>query len=135
MVLLEKCAEMDGDPTQTPRLVLVDKLLETHQLEKAADHLNIVLKQNPKHARARFAKARWHFMRNEFEECKELIIATNQAIKDSYQVEIQRAKQLASNGKKAEAKTIVDSANQKLQSSLCQQKTIGTMLAAASRQN
>ena len=131
MALLQQCADLPGDPLDTPRLVLVDMLLERHQLDAAEQHLKQSLSKNGKNPRARFAKARLHFLREEYEACKSLIMATHRDIKDTYEAEMQRAKQCVEDGRHAEAKSIVDAAKEQLQTSLRQQKTIGNMLATA----
>ncbi len=131
MAILERCADLPGEPLDTPRLVLVEMLLERHELDAAQRHLKQSLLKNEKNPRARFAQARLHFLREEYEACRDLIVATHRDIKGSYQSNVNKANALAAGGQRAEAKAIVDAANRELQANLRQQKTIGTMLATA----
>ena len=115
--LLEHCADLAGDPLDTPRLFLIEKLLEDHQLDDAEKHLNRSLAKNPKNARTRFAKARLHFLREEYKECKNEIISTHRDIKRSYETAVQQAKVLAAEGRAKDSKLAINDANQLLRTS------------------
>lgn len=128
--LLEKCAERNDDPLDAPRLFLVEKLMELQRLDEAEYHLARALDQYPENARARFAKARLYFLRQEFEACRNQILKTQRAVQDRYEAEIERVKKLNNESQQANANASLQAANKRLRESSCQQKNIGSMLAA-----
>ncbi|MDG2384687.1 MAG: tetratricopeptide repeat protein [Pirellulaceae bacterium] len=129
--LLKQCAELPGDPTDTARLVLVEGLLEQSQLDEAEQHLKRSLTQNPQNVRARFTQARLLSIRGDYEGCKNQILETHREIKATYEAEVERAKRFERDGRQAEARGTLERAGQQLRASLCQQKTIGNLLATA----
>ena len=130
---LTRSVSLCGNDPEMPRLFLVELLLAEQRLDEAERHLGEFLGQDKENVRAQHALARLHFMRGEFQECKDTIINMNNQIRDRYTVQKQRAESLARQGMKNDASIQIKKANRRLTLDLCKQRTIGELLANAMR--
>lgn len=131
--LLNQAVELAGNRPEVIRLSLVELLLTEQRLDEADHHLQEFLEQDQNNVRATHSLARLYFMRNEFQKCKDTIINMHHDIRNRYQVQQQRAKSLAQQGKRNDASMQIKQANQQLTLDLCKQRTIGELLANAMR--
>jgi tetratricopeptide (TPR) repeat protein len=58
-----------GNTPSAPRLTLVETLLELYELDAASTHLDALLREDALNARARFARGRLLFMRDDHQGC------------------------------------------------------------------
>ena len=132
--LLNQAVALCGNKPDSPRLSLVELLLDQNRLDEAERHLQEFAVSDKDNVRAQHATARLHFLRGEFEECKKTIINSQKQIAGRYNAAKEKAQSLSQQGKQKDANIELTRANRRLANDLSKQSSLGKLLAKAKQE-